>query len=128
MAWLVAFRALQGVGAGCLLSVALTMVGDLFTIEQHARMQGIFSSVSAVAALAGPTLRRGLRLDDWLNLPIGVVAAARTPLLEAPVRGTAAAQLHGQGVPLAPGRQHGSEGSTGGIERRWSRLVAFRTG
>src|SRR5262249_50222181 len=38
MAWLVAFRALQGVGAGCILPVALTTVGDLFTIEQRARI------------------------------------------------------------------------------------------
>jgi EmrB/QacA subfamily drug resistance transporter len=82
MAWLVAFRALQGVGAGCLLPVALTMVGDLFTIEQRARMQGVFSSVWAVAALAGPTLGAvfvstiGWRWIFYINLPIGVAAAA----------------------------------------------------
>ncbi len=82
MAWLVAFRALQGVGAGCLLPVALTMVGDLFTIEQRARLQGAFSSVWAVAALAGPTLGAvfvatiGWRWIFWINLPIGFAAAA----------------------------------------------------
>jgi len=82
MAWLVAFRALQGVGAGCILPVALTMVGDLFTIEQRARMQGAFSSVWAVAALAGPTLGAvfvstiGWRWIFFINLPIGVAAAA----------------------------------------------------
>lgn len=56
MAWLVAFRALQGIGAGCVLPVALTTVGDIFPIAQRARLQGLFSSVWAVAALAGPTL------------------------------------------------------------------------
>jgi EmrB/QacA subfamily drug resistance transporter len=82
MAWLVAFRALQGIGAGCLLPVALTMVGDLFTIEQRARMQGAFSSVWAVAALAGPALGAvfvstiGWRWIFFINLPIGVAAAA----------------------------------------------------
>src|SRR5215471_18536235 len=82
MAWLVAFRALQGVGAGCLLPVALTMVGDLFSIEQRARMQGAFSSVWAIAALAGPALGAvfvstvGWRWIFWINLPIGIVAAA----------------------------------------------------
>jgi EmrB/QacA subfamily drug resistance transporter len=82
MAWLVAFRALQGVGAGCLLPVALTMVGDLFTIEQRARMQGAFSSVWAIAALAGPALGAvfvstiGWRWIFWINLPIGLTAAA----------------------------------------------------
>ena len=81
MAWLVAFRALQGVGAGCLLPVALTMVGDLFTIEQRARIQGVFSSVWAVAALAGPTLGAvfvatiGWRWIFWINLPVGIAAA-----------------------------------------------------
>jgi EmrB/QacA subfamily drug resistance transporter len=82
MPWLVAFRALQGIGAGCILPVALTMVGDLFTIEQRARMQGAFSSVWAIAALAGPTLGAvfvstiGWRWIFWINLPIGVTAAA----------------------------------------------------
>src|SRR5262245_59370982 len=81
MTWLVGFRALQGVGAGCLLPVALTMVGDLFTMEQRARIQGIFSSVWAVAALIGPALGAifvatiGWRWIFWINLPAGVVAA-----------------------------------------------------
>jgi EmrB/QacA subfamily drug resistance transporter len=82
MAWLVGFRALQGVGAGCLLPVALTTVGDLFALEQRARLQGVFSSVWAVAALAGPTLGAvfvstvGWQWIFWINLPVGVVAAA----------------------------------------------------
>jgi EmrB/QacA subfamily drug resistance transporter len=81
MTWLVAFRALQGVGAGGILPVALTTVGDLFTIEQRARIQGVFSSVWAVAALAGPVLGAafvstvGWRWIFWINLPIGIVAA-----------------------------------------------------
>src|SRR2546421_7342403 len=80
MAWLVAFRALQGIGAGCLLPVALTMVGALFTLEQRARLQGVFSSVWAVSALTGPALGAmfvatiGWRWIFWINLPIGIAA------------------------------------------------------
>jgi EmrB/QacA subfamily drug resistance transporter len=82
MAWLVAFRTLQGVGAGCLIPVALTTVGDLFSMEQRARIQGVFSSVWAVAALAGPAIGAlfvstiGWRWIFWINLPVGVLAAA----------------------------------------------------
>lgn len=82
MAWLVAFRALQGIGAGCVLPVALTTVGDIFPIAQRARLQGLFSSVWAVAALAGPTLGAlfvttiGWRWIFWVNLPIVVVTIA----------------------------------------------------
>jgi EmrB/QacA subfamily drug resistance transporter len=81
MTWLVAFRALQGVGAGCLLPVALTAIGDLFTMEQRARIQGVFSSVWAVAALAGPALGAifvttiGWRWIFWINAPVVVVSA-----------------------------------------------------
>ncbi|HXM57739.1 MAG TPA: MDR family MFS transporter [Candidatus Dormibacteraeota bacterium] len=81
MAWLVAFRALQGIGAGCLLPVAFTMIGDLFSLEQRARIQGVFSSVWAVAALAGPTLGAafvstvGWRWIFWINLPAGLIGA-----------------------------------------------------
>jgi EmrB/QacA subfamily drug resistance transporter len=81
MAWLVAFRALQGVGAGCVLPVALTAIGDLFTLEQRARIQGVFSSVWAVAALAGPALGAafvstiGWRWIFWINAPAVFVSA-----------------------------------------------------
>jgi MFS family permease len=81
MAWLVGFRALQGVGAGCLQLVALTMVGDLFTMEQRARVQGLFSSVWAVAALVGPALGAvfvatiGWRWIFGVNLPVGLLCA-----------------------------------------------------
>ncbi|HZV51985.1 MAG TPA: MDR family MFS transporter [Candidatus Dormibacteraeota bacterium] len=82
MIWLVLFRSLQGIGAGCLQPVALTVVGDLFPLRQRARLQGLFSSVWAVAALAGPLLgalfvsTAGWRWIFEVNLPIGVVAAA----------------------------------------------------
>jgi MFS family permease len=81
MGWLVAARAVQGVGAGCLLPVALTAIGDLFPLEQRARLQGLFSSVWAVAALVGPALGAifvstiGWRWIFWINLPITIVAA-----------------------------------------------------
>ncbi|HKF78139.1 MAG TPA: MDR family MFS transporter [Candidatus Dormibacteraeota bacterium] len=82
MVWLVVFRTLQGIGAGCVLPVALTTVGDLFTLRQRARLQGLFSSVWAVAALAGPTLGAvfvstvGWRWIFWINLPVVLLAAA----------------------------------------------------
>ncbi len=81
MEWLVAFRALQGIGAGCLLPVTLTTVGDLFPLAQRARLQGMFSSVWAVAALIGPTRGApfvstiGWRWIFLINLPIGLAAA-----------------------------------------------------
>jgi len=81
MTWLVVFRALQGVGAGCLLPVALTTIGDLFTLEQRARIQGVFSSVWAVAALAGPALGAvfvttiGWRWIFWINAPVVLLSA-----------------------------------------------------
>src|SRR2546430_8699908 len=81
MTWLVVFRALQGIGAGCLLPVALTAVGDLFTMEQRARIHGLFSSVWAVAALTGPALGAafvatiGWRWIFWINAPIVLVSA-----------------------------------------------------
>jgi EmrB/QacA subfamily drug resistance transporter len=82
MIWLVLFRSLQGIGAGCLQPVTLTVVGDLFPLPQRARLQGLFSSVWAVAALAGPLLGAlfvstiGWRWIFEVNLPIGIAAGA----------------------------------------------------
>src|SRR5262245_57519558 len=56
MGQLIAFRAVQGIGAGGLLPLAFIIVGDLFTLEQRARMQGLFSGVWGVSSVVGPLL------------------------------------------------------------------------
>jgi len=81
MTELIAFRAIQGLGAGGLLPVTFTIIGDLFTFEQRARMQGLFSSVWGVSSVIGP-LCGGFLVDHvswrwvfYLNIPFGLLAA-----------------------------------------------------
>lgn len=77
---LIAFRALQGVGAGAILPITITIVGDIYTIEERARTQGYLASVWAVAAVAGPALGGVFAMwDFWrgiflINIPLCVVA------------------------------------------------------
>jgi EmrB/QacA subfamily drug resistance transporter len=82
MVQLIAFRALQGMGAGGLQPVALTIVGDVFRPAERARIQGIFGAVWGVAAMSGPLLG-GLivRALSWrwvffVNAPFGALSAA----------------------------------------------------
>ncbi len=80
MSWLIAFRTLQGIGAGCIQPVVFTIVGDIFPLQQRARLQGFFSSMWAVAAIIGPALGAlfvstiGWRWIFTINVPIGVIA------------------------------------------------------
>ncbi|HET7465353.1 MAG TPA: MDR family MFS transporter [Candidatus Dormibacteraeota bacterium] len=80
MAALIAFRTLQGVGAGCIQPVVFTLVGDIFPLPQRARLQGFFSSMWAIAAVIGPALGAlfvstiGWRWIFLINLPIGLIA------------------------------------------------------
>ena len=53
---LIAARAVQGLGAGGLMPLAFIIIGDLFTFEQRARMQGVFSGVWGVSSVLGPLL------------------------------------------------------------------------
>jgi EmrB/QacA subfamily drug resistance transporter len=88
---LIAFRVIQGMGAGIGISLVFTMGGDLFPPAQRARWQGVFAGVYGLANLLGPAL--GGWLSDqgpllgslvtaktrwhwifYLNLPVGVVA------------------------------------------------------
>ena len=62
MTQLIAFRGIQGLGAGGLQPLAFIMVGEMFSLEQRARMQGVFSSVWGVSAIIGPLLG-GLLVD-----------------------------------------------------------------
>jgi EmrB/QacA subfamily drug resistance transporter len=77
---LILFRAIQGIGAGGLIPVAITIVGDIYSLEERGRIQGIFSGVWAVSSLVGPAAG-GLITDflSWrwvfyLNLPFGLVS------------------------------------------------------
>ncbi|MCB0155586.1 MAG: MFS transporter, partial [Anaerolineae bacterium] len=81
MPQLIAFRTLQGLGAGGLIPLALTMVGDMFSAAQRAKMQGLFSGVWGVSSVIGPLLG-GFLVDriSWpwvfyINLGPGAVAA-----------------------------------------------------
>ncbi len=56
MEQLIVFRAVQGLGAGGVLPLAFIIVGDLFTFEQRARMQGFFAGVWGVSSIVGPVL------------------------------------------------------------------------
>ena len=80
MLTLIVFRALQGLGAGAVQPVTTTMIGDIFSLEQRARVQGLFSSVWGVSSVIGPLLG-GLLVDNvgwrwifYLNLPVGALA------------------------------------------------------
>src|SRR5215471_2774875 len=80
MFMLIAFRALQGMGAGALQPLAYAIVGDIYTPAERAKVQGYLSSVFGVAAVVGPTLGAFLvehasgSVVFWVNLPIGAVA------------------------------------------------------
>jgi EmrB/QacA subfamily drug resistance transporter len=82
MTQLIVFRAVQGLGAGSLMTVGMTIVGDLYGLERRAKMQGYFSGVWGVASLLGP-LVGGILADmlSWhwvffINLPFGFLAGA----------------------------------------------------
>jgi EmrB/QacA subfamily drug resistance transporter len=82
MVQLVLFRMVQGLGAGALMTLGYTIIGELFGLERRARMQGYISSVWGVASLMGPWAG-GLLTDHvswrwvfYINLPFGLVAMA----------------------------------------------------
>jgi EmrB/QacA subfamily drug resistance transporter len=80
MAELVAFRALQGLGAGGIVPVTFTIIGDLFKVEERAKISGLFSAVWGSSAVAGPTLGGFIvEYADWrwvfyINLPFGIAS------------------------------------------------------
>jgi EmrB/QacA subfamily drug resistance transporter len=56
MSALIAFRAVQGLGAGAVQPMAMTIVGDIYTVAERAKTQGYIASVWAVSSIIGPTL------------------------------------------------------------------------
>jgi EmrB/QacA subfamily drug resistance transporter len=80
MAMLIAFRGIQGIGAGSLFPVALAIIGDLFTPQERGKYQGLFGAVFGIAFVAGPLVGGWLTENlswHWIfyvNIPIGLVA------------------------------------------------------
>jgi EmrB/QacA subfamily drug resistance transporter len=80
MEQLIIFRALQGLGAGAVLPIVLTIIGDIFVLEERARVQGLFSGVWGVSSIVGPALG-GLIVDHfswrwvfYVNVPFGLLS------------------------------------------------------
>lgn len=80
MGALIAFRAVQGLGAGAILPTTMTIAGDIYTVRERARTQGYLASVWAFSSVAGPTLG-GLfsqylswRWIFWINIPLCLLA------------------------------------------------------
>ena len=80
MEQLIAFRALQGLGAGGVMPMVFIIVGDIFNFEQRARMQGLFAGVWGISSIVGPLLG-GFLVDQlswhwvfWINVIPGTIA------------------------------------------------------
>jgi EmrB/QacA subfamily drug resistance transporter len=85
---LAAFRALQGIGAGGLMSLALAIIGDIVPPRERSRYQGYFMAVFGTSSVLGPVIGGflagqssilaldGWRWIFWINVPLGILAFA----------------------------------------------------
>jgi EmrB/QacA subfamily drug resistance transporter len=79
MSSLIVFRLIQGLGAGAINPITVTIIGDLYKLEERGRAQGMMASVWAISGVVGP-LAGGLIVSHiswawifWINLPFGIV-------------------------------------------------------
>ncbi|MGI4812756.1 MAG: MDR family MFS transporter [Janthinobacterium lividum] len=78
---MIAFRLIQGAGAGAIQPVTMTIVADLYPAHERGKIQGYLASVWAISAVLGPMVG-GLIIRDlswswifWMNVPIGLASA-----------------------------------------------------
>jgi EmrB/QacA subfamily drug resistance transporter len=80
MPQLIFFRALQGLGAGAVQPTVFTILGDLYSLTERARIQGLFSAIWGTSSVAGPalgafiTVTIGWRWVFYINVPFGAIA------------------------------------------------------
>jgi EmrB/QacA subfamily drug resistance transporter len=78
--WLIAARAVQGVGAAMITSVALALLSANFPAEQRGKAMGLFAGITGLAVLGGPVVGGAIAQGSawewifWLNVPIGLAA------------------------------------------------------
>src|SRR5580698_5947413 len=111
---LVAFRVIQGLGAGAIQPIAMTISADIYTLEERARIQALFNGAWGVANVVGPVIGGWIVMHaSWrwvflVNVPVGVLSAAllagsyRDPVRSRrPPVGAGGALLAGAAVALA---------------------------
>jgi EmrB/QacA subfamily drug resistance transporter len=82
MTELIAFRTVQGLGAGAIFPIALAVIGDLFSARERGRYQGLFGAVFGLSFIIGPFVGGWLtdhvswRWVFYVNLPVGIAALA----------------------------------------------------
>ncbi|HEY4773377.1 MAG TPA: MDR family MFS transporter [Xanthobacteraceae bacterium] len=94
MVLLIAFRTIQGAGAGALQPLTITILGDVYSAQERARVQAWQSGVWGLAAIIGPVLGAFIvehmpwALVFWINIPVGILTLAMLALFfdESPVR------------------------------------------
>lgn len=82
MGALIGYRFLQGFGAGAVQPIAVTLAGDLYSLEERGRIQGYMSGLWGISSILGP-LAGGLIVHSigwqwifWINIPFGFAAIA----------------------------------------------------
>ena len=87
MGELIAFRGIQGLGAGGLMAMAFTIIADVVSPRERGRYQGYFGATFALASIAGPLLggvfteQLSWRWIFYINVPIGIVALVVTSVV-----------------------------------------------
>lgn len=77
---LIAFRGIQAIGAGAIMATVNTIAGDIYTIQERAKIQGWLSSVWGISAILGPTIGGALadyaswRWIFFINIPFGIIS------------------------------------------------------
>jgi EmrB/QacA subfamily drug resistance transporter len=79
MTQLIIFRAVQGLGAGGLMTLAFTIISDVVSPRERGRYQGLFGAVFGLSSVAGPLVGGYFAEHDWrwifyINLPLGIAA------------------------------------------------------
>lgn len=80
MTWLIIFRALQGLGGGIMMPMAMIIIGDIFSGKERAKWMGVFGAIFGLSSVVGPQLG-GWIVDSlnwrwvfYINLPVGLLA------------------------------------------------------
>jgi len=92
MTLLILARAIQGLGTGAIIPLSMTIVGELYALQERARTQALFSGVWGLASVAGPlvggyiTDALSWRWVFYLNLPFGLLCITVLMLSYPPIR------------------------------------------